>query len=77
MKDCYTCEFANRDKHNRFIDRCLGYSNCRHSEFKGEIKPTLEQCINNLKNNLNNINKDYVQGFNDALAFIKIWDDTE
>ena len=75
--DCITCEFADRDKHNRFIDHCAGYGNCSYSKFRGDIKPTLEECINNLSNNLNSKNKDYTQGFNDALAFIKTWDETE
>jgi len=48
IKDCSTCEFAERDKHNRFIDMCSGCGNCAYSEFEGEIKPTLSECIDNL-----------------------------
>jgi len=75
--DCFTCEHADRDKHNRFIDRCSGYSNCGYVEFKGEIKPTLAEVIRNLSKNQTNISKDYIQGFNDALRFIKVWEEDE
>ena len=79
IKDCITCEYAHRDKHNRFIDPCLGYSNCSYSEFEGKIKPTLRECIDNLNKNIvnNNTNEEYRKGFRDALVFIKNWDDTE
>ncbi|MDD4779197.1 MAG: hypothetical protein PHT02_01145 [Tissierellia bacterium] len=77
MQDCCTCEFAKRDNHNRFIDRCSGFGNCSYSKFEGEIKPTLEKYIESLSENLSNTNKDYLQGFNDALVFIKVWNDTE
>lgn len=77
MKDCFTCEYAERDKHNRFIDRCSGFGNCSYSKFNGEIKPTLDECINTLSKNLNNPSQEYTQGFNDALKFIKYWNDTE
>lgn len=76
MQDCFTCEYAKREKHNRFIDRCSGYGNCDYSKFEGEIKPTLEECINNLRKNLNS-DKDYTQGFNDALRFIEVWNKDE
>ncbi len=75
--DCVTCEFAQRDKHNRYLDRCSGYGNCGYEEFKGIIKPTLEECIQNLTNNLSNTNSNYTQGFNDALAFISAWNEYE
>ena len=77
MNDCFTCEYAQRDKHNRFIDRCSGFGNCGYVKFKGEIKPSLAELISNLIKNLNNANKDYTQGFNDALLFIKVWDEDE
>jgi len=78
IKDCSTCEFAERDKHNRFIDRCMGCGNCAYSEFEGEIKPTLSECIDNLNKNLSNkMNEEYRKGFRDTLKFIKNWDDTE
>jgi len=77
MIDCFTCEYAERDKHNRFIDRCMGFGNCAYSKFEGEIKPTLSKCIQNLSNNLSSTNKDYIQGFNDALVFIKAWEENE
>jgi len=77
MNDCFTCEYAQRDKHNRFIDRCSGFGNCSYVEFKGAIKPSLVEIIRNLSKNLDNTNKDYIQGFNDALLFIKVWDEDE
>lgn len=77
MQDCFTCLFAERDFHNRYLERCSGYGNCSYEEFKGEIKPTLEECINNLRNNLNNTSEDYSKGFNDALKFIQAWNETE
>ena len=79
IKDCSTCEFAERDKHNRFIDMCSGCGNCAYSEFEGEIKPTLSECIDNLYKHIvnNNTNEEYRKGFMDALVFIKNWDDTE
>jgi len=81
MKDCFTCDFAKRDKYNRFIAVCSGSGNCLYSKFEDEIKPTLEEYICNLENNIVNSNKDYKQGFNDALTFIKtfikFWNDTE
>jgi hypothetical protein len=75
--DCLTCQFANRDRHNRFTEMCWGSGNCSYEKFEGEIKPTLEECIENLNNNLNNNNKDYTQGFKDALKFISVWNETE
>lgn len=75
--DCFTCEYAHRDKHSRFVDRCSGFSNCGYVEFKGEIKLSLAELIRNLSKNLNNTNKDYVQGFNDVLLFVKIWNENE
>lgn len=77
LNDCFTCQFANRDEHNRFIERCQGYSNCSYRKFEDKIKPTLEECIENLKKNLSNTNKDYIQGFNDALKFIETWNEDE
>jgi len=79
MIDCFTCEYAKRDNHNRFINACLGYSNCSYSEFKGQIKPTLSEYIDNIYKHIfnNNTNEEYRKGFRDALAFIKNWDDTE
>jgi hypothetical protein len=76
LNNCFTCEFAHRDKHNRFEGMCSGYSNCGYRKFEGEIKPTLEECINNLRKNLNS-DKDYTQGFNDALKFIEAWNEDE
>lgn len=76
MQDCFTCEYAKRDNHNRFVDMCSGYGNCYYVKFEGEIKPTLEECINNLRKNLNS-DKDYSQGFNDALRFIEVWNEDE
>lgn len=75
--DCFTCKFADRDNHNRYIDRCWGYSNCAYQKFEGKIKSTLEECINNLRQNLTTKNKDYMKGFNDALRFIEIWNEDE
>jgi len=79
IKDCITCEYAQRDKHNRFVDPCLGYSNCSYSEFKGEIKPTLRECIDTLNKNIVNTDENYLykKGFRDAFKFIKNWDDAE
>jgi len=77
MIDCFTCEYAERDKHNRFIDRCMGYGNCAYSKFEGQIKPTLREYIDNLNKNLVNTNEEYVKGFRDAPVFIKNWNDTE
>lgn len=45
MQDCITCEFAKRDRHNRYLDRCSGYGNCAYSEFKGVVKPTIIEFI--------------------------------
>lgn len=77
LNDCITCQFAHRDEHNRFLDPCSGYSNCSYQKFEGEIKPTLEECINNLRKNLKNTNNDYIQGFMDALKFIEAWNEDE
>lgn len=44
---------------------------------KVKNKPTLKECINNLRNNLSNINKGYIQGFTDALKFIEVWNENE
>jgi len=38
MIDCITCEYAERDCYNRFVDRCSGYSNCAHSKFEGKVE---------------------------------------
>jgi len=43
MEDCFTCEFAKRDKHNKFEDRCSGFSNCSYSKFQGKIFAHLKQ----------------------------------
>jgi len=77
MNDCFTCEYADRDKHNRFIDRCSGFGNCSYVEFKGDIKSTLSEIINILNKNLNNTNDDYAKGFKDALSFIEVWNEDE
>ena len=77
MNDCFTCKYAKRDKHNRFYDRCFGYSNCGYVKFEGEIKPSLVEIIKSLSKNLDITNKDYSQGFNDALVFIKVWYEDE
>jgi len=77
MKDCFTCEYAERDKHNRFIKQCSGSGNCDYSEFRGEIKPTLEEFINTLNRNITNKSKEYMNGFRDSLRLIKNWDDNE
>lgn len=37
--DCATCEFAERDSHNRFVSMCSGSGNCAYEPFQGEVKP--------------------------------------
>lgn len=83
MRDCFTCEYAKRDNHNRFMDMCSGHSNCSYSEFKGKIKATLEEYINLLNKN-NKLNKEtnivkeeYFEGFKQALEYIQKWNETE
>lgn len=80
MRDCFTCEYAKRDKHNRFEGMCSGSGNCAYSEFEGEIKPTLEEYINKLNIHANGISEEfeeYKKGFKTALEFIKTWNDEE
>lgn len=36
--DCFTCAYADRDKHGRYLDRCAGYGNCSYDEYEGKVK---------------------------------------
>lgn len=75
--DCFTCEYAERDNHNRFVDRCSGFGNCVYLRFKGKVKPTLKEVIENLNKIKNNPNANYVKGFTDALSIIEKWNEDE
>lgn len=46
--DCFTCAYANRDKHNRFISMCDGFGNCAYEPFDGEVKPTTDEFVDEL-----------------------------
>ncbi len=39
MQDCFTCAYAERDEHGRYLSRCAGYGNCSYDEYKGDVKP--------------------------------------
>lgn len=39
MGDCYTCEYATRDKKGRYLRPCAGYGNCDYVEYEGQIEP--------------------------------------
>jgi len=79
MKDCFTCEYAHRDKHNRFVDRCSGFGNCDYSEFEGKIKPSLKEYLDRIYNDMikSDMNIDYKNGFCIAIGFIDEWETTE
>ncbi len=36
---CVTCEYAQRDKHGRFLNRCSGFANCSYSQYQGKVRP--------------------------------------
>jgi len=79
VNDCFTCEFAKRDIHNRFEDRCSGFSNCSYSKFEGNIKPTLKQYLEDIQRNISTSKMDntYKNGFNFAIQLIDEWEATE
>lgn len=37
MIDCYTCDYAERDIHGRFVRRCAGFGNCSYEEYTGVV----------------------------------------
>lgn len=39
MGDCYTCEYAKRDKKGRYLRMCDGYGNCDYVEYEGAVEP--------------------------------------
>lgn len=81
MRDCLTCEFANRDNHGRYIDMCSGSGNCAYEKYSGEIKDTLDEYMEKLLVKYTyehpTYSSDYITGVRDALSFIQWWNKTE
>jgi hypothetical protein len=48
MQDCWTCAYAERDKHGRFERMCAGYGNCDYEEYTGKVDPTPMQQMQRL-----------------------------
>lgn len=79
--NCVTCEFAERDEHGRFMDRCAGFGNCDYQEYHGEVKDTLREYLDKLLSKYiygyNRYSDDYITGVRDALSFVGHWDENE
>ena len=74
--DCYTCCYAERDKHGRFISRCAGFGNCDYEEYEGTVEPTMIEKMETLIKNASKLTcKDpieaYINGIKECIEIVQ------
>lgn len=71
MQDCFTCAYAERDRHGRFLYSCAGYGNCSYAEYEGWVKPWPIEQMQKLLNGAvvsEFVSKDACVAFRDAVS---------